>query len=219
MRTVKRETIRDQVQEILRERILRQELEPGTRLNESELADQLNVSRGPLREALGRLEREGLLRSEPGKGHFVEPLTRCDAEELYHLLAGLETLAVVELGSVEAERRGRLETLNERLATESDDPGGALALNARWHEMLADASGNRKLKRMLRTLRQQVYRYEYRFFSEAGGLGKSVEYHDAIVEALKAGDHEAVSRAIRRHWLTDLDRILPRLPETSKKEG
>ena len=91
---MKPRTLRTNVTEILREAIVEGTLPAGSELNQAQLAEQLGISRGPLREALGQLEQEGLIRNVAYKGVYVTPLTRTYVEELYSLRSALESFAI-----------------------------------------------------------------------------------------------------------------------------
>ncbi|MCB0025436.1 MAG: GntR family transcriptional regulator, partial [Caldilinea sp.] len=91
---IKPTTLKANVTEILRQLIIEGTLAPGTEFNQAQIAEQLGVSRGPIREALGQLEQEGLLQSVPYKGVIVTPLTRKYVEELYSVRTALELLAL-----------------------------------------------------------------------------------------------------------------------------
>lgn len=214
-----RRTIRDQIRSILRARILRQDLMPGERLNESSLAEEFGVSRGPVREALGSLAHEGFLRSEPGRGHFVTELSPSELRELFVILATLETLAVSESGPFGPEAIGRLEGLNEAMADTVAIPEDAPAANLRWHEALVAGCRNGLLVELLRSLWMQAYRYEFAFFADPRHISDSVEFHGEVIEALRGGESGAIEEAIRRHWLTDLGFLEGRLGEVDGAAG
>lgn len=216
---IQRSTLRDEARRILREMILEGELGPGSRINEVHLAEDLGISRSPLREALGRLEEEGFLRSEAGRGYFVQPLTREEVREVYPILAALESLAVRTSDETDA-RVESLERINAKLESALDDADRALELNDRWHRTLVEGCENRRLLEMLETLRRQVYRYENAFFRPGSERARrSPEYHGEIIDALKADDPVAASRAIERHWLQDLDYLVDLVPGSRDDEG
>lgn len=213
----RRTTIRDQIHAILRSRILRQELEPGTRLNESALAEEFEVSRGPVREAVGSLAQEGFLRAEPGRGYFVTDLTPQELRELFVVLAGLEALAVRESGPFGADRLNNLVEINRTLEATRSDPADAPAVNLRWHRQLVASCTNGLLLDLLRSLWSQAYRYEFAFFADPEHIVESVRFHRDVIEALRSGDPARIEQAISRHWTTDLDFLQGRL-EVSHRE-
>ena len=203
---IKRRTpIRDQIRSILRSRILCQELKPGTRLNESALAEEFQVSRGPIREALGSLAQEGFLHAEPGRGYFITELSPRELRELFVVLADLETLAIQKSEVFGAGQLARLDALNEELDGTRSDPSQAPEVNLRWHMQLVSSCRNKILLDLLGSLRRQAYRYEYAFFADPVHVADSVGFHRSVIESLRSGDAEAAAMAIRRHWTTDLD--------------
>ncbi len=204
----------------LRGRVVAGELPPGMSINEARLADELGVSRTPLRQALARLEQDGFLVSRPNRGFFVATLSGDEARELYPILAALEGLAIrlAPPGEEELEMLRRLNTLLAEV--DPDRPGSAVRRNFRWHEALVAGCENRRLTTMLETLRRQVYRYEISFFSPGvKRLEKSVSLHRSIMEALDAGNLAAATRRIEEHWRADLDSLAPDVSPGAKEPG
>jgi DNA-binding GntR family transcriptional regulator len=184
-------------------------LEPGSRLVESRLAKELGVSRTPLREALMHLEREGFLELQPNRGFLVAPLSREEAQELYPILALLESRALELTGPPEPSRAAQLAEVNERLLVSGPTRDEVFSTNVEWHAVLTSGCPNRTLLRMLARLRRKVYRYEWAHFASGGdSLRTAVEYHDAILSALRSGDMLAASGALHRHWSADLERLI-----------
>ncbi len=204
----------------LRRRVVAGELPPGLSINEARLADELGVSRTPLRQALARLEQDGFLVSRPNRGFFVATLSREEARELYPILAALEGLAV-RLAPPGPKELEALRRLNAGLAeVDPERPDAAVRANFRWHEALVAGYESRRLTTMLETLRRQVYRYEISFFSPgAERLEKSVGLHRSIMEALEDGDLPAATRRIEEHWQTDLDSLAPNVSPETKEAG
>lgn len=204
----------------LRGRVVAGDLPPGLSINEERLADELGVSRTPLRQALARLEQDGFLDLRPNRGFFVADLSGEEARELYPILAALEGLAVrlVPPGPDELET---LRRLNAELAeTDLERPEIAVRANFRWHEALVAGYESRRLATMLETLRRQVYRYEISFFSPgAERLEKSVGLHRSIMAALEDGDLSAATRRIEEHWRADLDSLAPDFSPQTKEAG
>lgn len=207
----KRLNLRDQAREIIRELILDERVEPGARVNESHLAERLEISRSPIREALGQLEREGFLVNRPGIGYYVRELTAREAEELYVILADLEALAVRLAGSFTREKLDELERLNDRVAEAAGRTEKIIAANFAWHRALVAGCPNETLLEMLETLRTQVYRYEYAYFGPTVAAQKSTSFHREMLTTLEPLDAEAARAAIEKHWLSDLGAVLPQI--------
>lgn len=194
---------------MLLDRIVRGELPPGTNLVETRLSEELGVSRTPLRAALAFLERDGLVVSRPGRGWRVAPLIPEEAKELYPILHSLEELGMRSAFPYDKEVLDRLRELNEEIRECGDDPQRTVERNLRWHETLVGGCENSSLLDLLANLRHQVTRYEYAFFRGADGVAASTLYHDRIHEALAEGRVEEAVVALREHWLSDLDFMLP----------
>jgi DNA-binding GntR family transcriptional regulator len=186
------------------------ELEPGSSINENELAGQLGVSRTPLREALIRLEFEGFVKSEQGKGFSVTALRHETANELNTLVALLECHAMEALAKVGEERLeeivDELEHLNEALLKEIEngeeqDTERLIQLGTRWHSVLVSANDNRQLHEMLELLRQRMYRHTYAYLRQSQLVPARLTQHAGIISALRDRDIERAVDLSRTHWL------------------
>lgn len=195
-------TLREQVFEHLREEILESRLAPGTDLNEVALASSLGVSRGPLREALGRLAAEGLVTITPRRGAVVTKLTRKEFIEAYQVRESLESLAMrLAVPRLTAEQRAHLHELCDEMVglAESGDVRGFFAVNRRFHEVFVEASGNDRLRDMHAKLIAQMGRLLNKSQELRGGLEQSVAEHAAIMEAVDARDAERAARLLEEH--------------------
>jgi DNA-binding GntR family transcriptional regulator len=195
-------TLRERVFEHLRDEILSGELPAGTELHEVGLASSLGVSRGPLREALGRLAAEGLVTITPRRGAVVTKLSKREFVEAYQVREALESLAVrlAVPRLTDAERR-RLHDLSDEMVRLADD-GDAQAFfeaNRRFHQIIVAASGNERLQEMHRLLIAQMARLLARSQQLRGGLQQSIAEHRAILEAVDAGDAERAARLMEEH--------------------
>jgi DNA-binding GntR family transcriptional regulator len=208
------------VASVLRRRILHAELLPGVKLNEQRLATELGVSRTPLREALHQLAQEGFLTAEPGRGFSVAPLSSREVGELFAIIGALEAQAIEWAGFPDVQAMAELQEINARLATALGDVEQALALNDRWHRTLVRRCPNGHLIRMIGELRSRIYRYEYYYFvGGADHVQTSVRLHRDIQQGLAARSLSATRDAIARHWLTDLDLMLPRILAEAQEKG
>ena len=211
---IERQPLREQVRRVVLRRILQGELSGGANLNEAQLAEDLGVSRTPVREALMQLEQEGFLVSEPGRGFFVAPLSALEVRDLFPLIGVLEGTALRWAGSPPAESVARLEAINSKLAEVGKDPEAALSLNGQWHRLLVAHCDNQRLRGMIEQLRRQAYRYEYNYFMPGiARTGTAVGLHQTITDQLHRGDVEAACTGIDQHWLTDLDLMLPQVED------
>jgi len=206
MPRIVREPLRAQVRRHLLEWLLHGKLKPGTNLSEPELADELGISRTPLREALLKLEFEGFLKSEPGKGFLVRPLTPETARNLYRLAGTLEVQALTDAGIPDPDRIVELEELDERRLGLVDAQGDERAeemvrLDRQWHQLLVRGCPNEELQEILRIVKNRLHRYEFAFAYDFERLGrKGVRQHQEITSRLHEGDLESALDALRKHW-------------------
>lgn len=199
---IARESATEKVGAALRSHILSGALRPGTRLIESQLAEQLGVSRAPVREAFLVLEPEGLVISEPGKGTFVAEISADDLREIYTVRSVLEGLAM----RLAAERIGKdelaqLSHIVERMkeAASRHDPAQVIELDLEFHERIWKLSGHRRLYevlsnmigpiRMFLALNTQVYE----------DLVDNAMEHVELLEVLSSGHKRKAEKFMTKH--------------------
>jgi DNA-binding GntR family transcriptional regulator len=176
---------------------------PGQRLVEVDLTTDLGVSRGPLREALGRLAAEGVLDIEPYRGAVVRRLGRDDVVDLFRIRELLEGEAA-RLAATRIDEPGHRRRL-ERAITAIDryrQRGDAIAYmdeNSRFHEVLVDLSGNKLLARLIGQLQVHAFRLLIRRLVDEAAVTDSITEHDQVAKAVLAGDARAAERAMRNH--------------------
>jgi DNA-binding GntR family transcriptional regulator len=195
-------TLWEQVRDRLREDILAGRLEPGAELSEVALAREFGTSRGPLREALGRLASEGLVTITPRRGAVVTQLSRQEFIDAYQVREALETLAVrlaVPLMSdVEVAHLRELCELMGRAARD-DEVHVFFDTNNTFHETLVRGSRNDKLHEVHRMLVGQMVPYLPRSLELRGNLQQSVAEHAAILAAIEARDADRAARLLAEH--------------------
>lgn len=199
---VRNKTLREQVFDHLREEILSSRLTPGQELNELALSAELEVSRGPIREALSRLASEGLVKVTPRRGAIVSELTDEEFVEAYQVREALETLAIrLAVPRIEAEELDRLRELHEEMTelVGSDDIKEFFDANSAFHQQIVDASANSKLAEHYRLLMAQMGRYLARSLTLRGTIESSPPEHAAILAAVEAGDTEEAARLLGNH--------------------
>lgn len=195
-------SLRDDVLEELRRQILQGERAPESALRERTVADELGVSRVPVREAFRQLESEGLLESIPRRGVRVAALTDHDADTIHEIRVALELLAV-RLTTQRADQSVRrqlgdvLETGQQ--AEDTADERTLRSLNREFHDLVARGSGSHVLASMLRSARN----HSQRLVSGRESLGVIRSWHDhrAIVEAILHSDAETAERIMHDHLL------------------
>lgn len=197
---IARTPLRDEVYRAILERIYRGEPPPGTRLRDTALATELGVSRTPVREALLRLAREGVLEADMGRGFSVRALRSDEMRETGAILAALECLALSSCGEFPADRLARLGNIDQRLAQIRGDVDRCIALDEEWHRTLLEGCPNRRLLDMIATLWQVPRRYMRAYLRDAGRVSLSTQHHARIVEALRRNDRETALQRFRHHW-------------------
>jgi DNA-binding GntR family transcriptional regulator len=195
-------TLWEQVRDRLREDILAGQLEPGTELSEVALAREFGISRGPLREALGRLASEGLVKVTPRRGAVVTQLSRQEFIDAYQVREALETLAVrLAVPLMRDAEVAHLRELCELMARAA--ARGQVRLffdtNNSFHEALVRGSRNRKLHELHRLLVGQMAPYLPRSLELRGNLEQSVAEHEAILAAIDARDAERAAQLLAEH--------------------
>ena len=193
----------------LRSEILDGRFSPDTQLSEVEISRQLKVSRGPIREGMQRLIQEGLLRAERNRGVFVVQLNADDIRDVYLARAAVERAAA----SIVAEHQpaGALATLQQIVDALSASVGGAwgdlISHDLSFHQALVDAAGSRRLSRMFSTLSAETRLCLMRLEPFYEHPAEVVAEHQAIVDALKAGDVQSVTGLIQAHMDASVARL------------
>ncbi len=179
--------LRDIVFEYLRESILKGKLEPAQRLMEVQLAEQLGVSRTPVREAIRKLELEGLVVMLPRKGAYVADVSLKDIIEVLEIRAALEGLAA----SVAAERMTdehleRLELISYQFkkSLENGDIDMMVQKDIELHDLIFNSTNNQKLIQINNSLREQVYRFRVTYISDHDTSKNLVKEHEEIIESI-----------------------------------
>ena len=205
----RRSVLGDTAHEIIKQLILDGRLAPGARISMDGLARELDVSPTPIREALARLDAEGLVSKRPMAGYTVSPqLDRGALEDLYRMRLLLEP----EAARLAAYRAVDLTKLTERMA---DVPAGEgygahrsqSDLDARFHDAIALASGSPLLREAISRLRAHMHLY--RLYWRSGIATATAAEHQRIAVALAAGDKpEAAAEAMRAHLSASRDRLI-----------
>lgn len=185
--------LRDVVFHTLREAILRGELKPGERLMEIALAERLGVSRTPIREAMRKLELEGLVIMIPRRGAQVAKITEKDLTDVLEVRMGLENMVIEKVCSrmtpEQLERVDEAEREFEKAMEEGDLKNLAEA-DENFHKTIYDACDNRRLLQILSNLREQLYRYRIEYLKDEATRNLLVEEHRAIYHAIRERDVE-----------------------------
>jgi len=195
-------TLWEKVHAHLRDEILANRLPPGTVLSEVPLAASLGVSRGPVREALGRLAAEGLVTVRPRRGAVVSALSHDEFLEAYQVREALEALAIrLAVPLMTDEDLAHLDQLGERQAeaVEGDRIDEFFALNAEFHALFVRVSRNSRLQDMYSQLIGHMGRYLMRSLALRGTVRRSLDEHRAIARACRARDPIRAEQLLRDH--------------------
>ncbi len=208
--------LRSEVYDAIRRAVVTNVLKPGERVNEAEIARQMQISRAPIREALRQLEQEGLLVSRPRRGTFVVSLSRTDVEEVYTLRADLECRAIRRaMEHLTPALCRTLEALIEEMeaAGRASDVTRLLEADIAFHRAIVDAAGWHRLRRIWEGLHPQTLTTYTLTTLTDWPLSCHADRHRPIVQALLGGDSSAAARAIQDHILEVSEQVRRRLPE------
>lgn len=220
--------LREVVCETLRDAIRKGVLQPGERLMEIQLAEELGVSRTPVREAIRKLELDGYVIMMPRRGTYVANLSIRDVNEVFEIRTSLDSLA----SGLAAERitDEELERLQRLLVTiggyiEEGDISQIVKTDTEFHDLLYQASRNTRLVGIINNLREQVTRFRATSMSFPGRLQATLEEHRRIVEAIAQGDVREAQQAAEEHMeksehtlLTSMESLKAK-QEKNKKMG
>ena len=194
--------LRELVFESLREAIISGKLAAGERLMEIQMAEEMGVSRTPVREAIRKLELEGLVVMIPRKGAYIAGLSLKDIADVFEIRSALEGLAA----ELAAERitDNELEDLERHLVkiseeSETGDLDKVVATDTDFHSLIYKASRNQRLSQIINNLREQIQRFRTTSLSYPGRMKAAVEEHRKIVEALSMRDGELARRLAFEH--------------------
>lgn len=197
--------LRDVVFETLRDAIITQVLKPGERLMEIQLADEMGVSRTPVREAIRKLELEGLVVMVPRKGAYVAGVSMKDIHEVYEVRAALEMLAV----TLAAERitDEELDALERQVLKESEAEANQDAhsldniiyIDSTFHDIIYQAAHNQRLVQFVNILQEQLQRFRAASLSRPGRSKTALDEHKQIVEALAERNGELAAKLAKEH--------------------
>ena len=213
-------TIREQVYKILRDDICQGVYPPGTRLQEVELAEGLNVSRSPVREALRQLAADGLLLEIPNKGVYVKEFTVKDIEEIYDLRVMLESYGILHsTGHITAMRRERLLGLLKDMEDflRKDDLQSYTSLDERLHNHIVHLGDNSLINDTYDRVRSMNQQFRILSLMDQQRFRESLDEHREIVHALVTGDLKHADDVNRHHLELARIAILKRMKGEGKE--
>ena len=194
--------LRDVVFNTLRQAILTGDLKPGERLMEIHLANRLGVSRTPIREAIRKLELEGLVTMIPRRGAEVAQITEKSMNDVLEVRRALDTLCV----ELACERISEEEIKNLKAACDQferavrgKDAKKIAQADVELHDIILKATGNQRLIQLVNNLSEQMYRYRYEYIKDSSQHGRLIEEHRVIYESIVKRDKATATRAAKVH--------------------
>ena len=194
--------LRDVVFNTLRQAILTGELKPGERLMEIHLANRLGVSRTPIREAIRKLELEGLVTMIPRRGAEVAQITEKSLQDVLEVRRTLDALSVeLACERISAEEIEQLEAACTKVeeAIAGKDLKKIAQADVAFHDIIVKATRNTRLVQMVNNLSEQMYRYRFEYIKDESKHGSLMDEHRIICESLKKGDKATASKTAKLH--------------------
>jgi len=195
-------SLKDRAYQNIKFQIIRGNLRPGTRLLEEELAKAMSISRAPIREAFNKLEKEGFVTTIPRKGAAVSNVTTEIIEDIFEIRETLETLAVKKsLGKIFIDELEKVGDNFKEFINKSENAENRiqyLVLDKKFHDLLSQNCGNKKLIELLANLQEQIHWLRNISLKRTTFSG-SVREHLAIIEALKGNDKKLITKTLLQH--------------------
>ncbi|RMD81538.1 MAG: FCD domain-containing protein [Lentisphaerae bacterium] len=218
MEPIRKESLSDIIEHQLETMILKGELKPGQRVNELELANKLQVSRSPVREACLKLMGKGLIQAFPNRGSFIASLEVAEAVEIYQIRIELEGLAARLAARLQPSTDSLNNILEEmRKQVTAQDVQAYFRLNREFHLLIASLSGNETLKSLHVNLFNRLSLFQLKTLAQPQGLQTSMREHTILAQAIGAGQEETAAQAARSHVQSSLNRLQTVLGISAKK--
>ena len=194
--------LRDVVFNTLRQAILTGEMKPGERLMEIHLANKLGVSRTPIREAIRKLELEGLVIMIPRRGAEVAQITWKNLKDVLEVRRALDVLAI-ELACDRMTQEELQELFraceNFAEATKTKDARKIAQADVALHDLIVASTRNNRLIQLVNNLAEQMYRYRFEYIKDTSQHERLVQEHNDMYQSILRKDKESAARAVRKH--------------------
>lgn len=202
----------------IKDYILEGPSEDTLRLTEEYLSEKLGISKSPVREALNRIESEGLIRIEPRRGAFLQTFSSKEVSDLYDLREALE-VHVVRTAKVSAPllKELRANVRRMRASRKANDRTNFIKDDISYHEALAQATGNECLVKTLGNIQNQIYLSRRKTYELSAS--SATDYHDAVLDALEKDDRPEAERLMREHIGTARKALTRFLDEIEQARG
>ena len=207
---IQRTFVRQEAYLKIRNWILDGTLVPGAQVRDKELAEQLGVSRTPIREALLRLEDEGLVQTKPNRSTLVSSIDFHSAFHLYSIVWTLEKLALTQaFGSISESHIQKMAEANENFLQKMNSRNRIAALDADYdfHSVYIRLSANKELEKIISELKQKLKRLDLYYFDKIKDAALSYEEHAQIIEAIKDKDLNLALNAVENNWKNSFSRF------------
>jgi len=206
--------LRDVVFNTLRKAILTGELKPGERLMEIHLANRLGVSRTPIREAIRKLELEGLVTMIPRRGAEVANITEKNLKDVLEVRRALEGLGI-EL-ACERITEEKKKDLKERLdqvecAVRTGDSSAIASADVAFHDTIVEASGNDRLMQLVSNLGEQMYRYRFEYIKDESKHSQIIQEHRIMFDSIMEKDREKAVQIVKTHISNQEEAIMRKI--------
>ena len=204
-------SLSDRILNLIEKAILSGSIKPGERLIETELAKNLGISKSPVREALKRLEGDGIVKLEPRKGYFVRDIDRKSIEEFFDIMFIFEpTSAVMSLKKKSETVCTEIDELlhNMERCLRKKDYESYRALNDQFHGLFHDLTENEWLIKISQMLQKQAYILRSLSLYTKDRFSSTIDEHKAIADAYKKGDKNMLEKAVKNHLAMFKDNIL-----------
>ena len=194
--------LRDIVFKTLRDAIITGQFQPGERLMEMKLANEMGVSRTPVREAIKKLEAEGLVIMNPRRGAQVAPINEKDLKDILEIRKALESLSCrIACGKVTQDDIKKLRSINRAVskAIRENDIPMIVEKDVEFHDAINQITDNARLQKFLGQLKEHLYRYRLEFIKNMENHSSIIEDHERIIEAITQKDAETACKEIEDH--------------------
>lgn len=209
-RKIKRRFIKDEAYDIISKQIIRGDLKPRSRLRINDLSEDLGISRTPVREALLKLEDEGLVMTKANRWTMVAPININETLDIYPIISSLECLSL-RLGfeRIDDDVIKKLEEVNEEIKVQMKEKNqlGVLKLDEKFHKIIIDTSLNDEIYPIVEGLKRKVKRVEIYFFEINKDQFTTYEEHKKLIKHLKNKDLDKSLNALRKNWANTLDSV------------
>jgi len=187
--------------------LLKGSFRKGEKLKDTEIAERLGVSRTPVREALIRLEEEGYLVNNMGRGFEIVSISEREAVEIYSLVAELEFFASNQIKEIDDKILNNLIKINDRLTSMKLNPIEKLNLDVEWHAIIVSLSKNETLKKTIQSLKKKTVWFELNYMKTQDTSAISAEDHKLIIDLLKKGNLSEAARKLKKNCLRTVEMI------------